>query len=240
MPATPQSPRCRGAPTPRRDDFLTGDLNVVTAQAIVQYRVLDPVRLPVRRPLGRRDPGGGRRDGADAGPGRAVDRRRADDRPGRGRRADAPALQERGRPSGAGRLDPGGPARPGGAAGAGGPGVCRRRPGAERPPPGRHPGRGVSRPCPADAQSQAREIADRAAGQFDRLVQGARGEADRFTKVLAESRKAARATRRRLYLEALAELLPRFARKVVVAPGHDLDISLFTDEAGPRDQEAQP
>ena len=87
----------------------------------------------------------------------------------------------------------------------------------------------------ADARSQAREIADRAAGQFDRLVQGARGDADRFTKVLAESRKDLAATRRRLYLEALAELLPRFARKVVVAPGHDLDISLFT-EGGPEER----
>ena len=91
----------------------------------------------------------------------------------------------------------------------------------------------------ADARGQAREIADRAAGQFDRLVQGARGEADRFTKVLAESRKDLGATRRRLYLEALAELLPRFARKVVVAPGHDLDISLFT-EGGPKPRNRRP
>jgi membrane protease subunit HflK len=81
----------------------------------------------------------------------------------------------------------------------------------------------------ADARSQAREVADRAAGQFDRVVHGARGDADRFTKVLAESRKDLAATRRRLYLEALAEILPRFTRKVVVAPGHDLDISLFTE-----------
>src|SRR3712207_8442309 len=45
------------------------------------------------------------------------------------------------------------------------------------------------------------------------------GEADRFAKVLAESRKSPAATRRRLYLEAVATLLPRFRRKVVVAPG---------------------
>ena len=44
-------------------------------------------------------------------------------------------------------------------------------------------------------------------------------------------RKALAATRRRLYLETLAELLPRFRRKVVVAPGQDLDISLFTEGA---------
>ncbi len=61
-------------------------------------------------------------------------------------------------------------------------------------------------------------------------MQVARGEADRFTKVLAETRKAPEATRRRLYLEALAELLPRFSRKLVVAPGQDLDVSLIADD----------
>src|SRR4051794_14602443 len=32
------------SPDPRTDDFLTGDLNLVTAQAHVQYRVADPVK----------------------------------------------------------------------------------------------------------------------------------------------------------------------------------------------------
>ena len=64
----PQAAPLAQAPDPETDDFLTGDLNLVTAQAIVQYRVLDPVALPVRRPLGRRDPGGGGRVGADRGP----------------------------------------------------------------------------------------------------------------------------------------------------------------------------
>ncbi len=30
------------APDPASDDFLTGDLNLVTAEALVQYRVRDP------------------------------------------------------------------------------------------------------------------------------------------------------------------------------------------------------
>ena len=30
------------APDPAADDFLTGDLNLVTAEALVQYRVRDP------------------------------------------------------------------------------------------------------------------------------------------------------------------------------------------------------
>ncbi|MBX6312252.1 MAG: protease modulator HflK, partial [Isosphaeraceae bacterium] len=57
--------------------------------------------------------------------------------------------------------------------------------------------------------------------------------------VLAESRKAPAATRRRLYLEALAELLPRFGRTVIVEPGKDLDLSLFSEEPG-RGAEATP
>jgi membrane protease subunit HflK len=85
----------------------------------------------------------------------------------------------------------------------------------------------------SDARGWSREIADAAAGQVDRLVQPARGEAERFTRVLAEARKSPESFRRRLYLETLAELLPRFRRKVVVAPGQDLDLSLFGDEPSP-------
>src|SRR5262249_46845352 len=39
----PQAAPLASAPNPETDDFLTGDLNLVSAQAIVQYRVLDPV-----------------------------------------------------------------------------------------------------------------------------------------------------------------------------------------------------
>jgi membrane protease subunit HflK len=89
----------------------------------------------------------------------------------------------------------------------------------------------------AQVQGQVREIADTAAGRVDLLVQPARGEADRFTRVLAEARKDSPAFRRRLLLEALAEILPRFRRTVVVPPGHDLDLSLLGDEPVPRSKE---
>ncbi len=82
----------------------------------------------------------------------------------------------------------------------------------------------------AEARGLAREIADRAAARFDTLVQSARGEADRFTKVLAQVRKNPRAARQKLYLDAIAELLPRFSRKVVVAPKQDLDLSVIADQ----------
>jgi membrane protease subunit HflK len=67
----------------------------------------------------------------------------------------------------------------------------------------------------------------------------ARGEADRFAKVLAESSKAPDATRRRLYLERLAELLPRLGRKVVVGKGEAVDLSLFGDETNPTPPKSQ-
>jgi membrane protease subunit HflK len=70
------------------------------------------------------------------------------------------------------------------------------------------------------------------------LVEPARGEADRFTRVLAEARHAPTAFRHRLFLETVAELLPRFRRTVVVTPGQDLDISLFGDEPPPRGRES--
>ena len=68
----------------------------------------------------------------------------------------------------------------------------------------------------------------------------ARGESDRFLKVLAESRKDGQAVRQRLYLDMLAELLPRFRRKVVVAPGQDLDLSLISDEKPEKPPTASP
>jgi membrane protease subunit HflK len=79
-------------------------------------------------------------------------------------------------------------------------------------------------------QGQAREIADAAAGRFDRIVQPARGEAERFAKVLAEARKSAGSYERRMFLETVAELLPRFRRTVVVAPGQNLDISVLMED----------
>jgi modulator of FtsH protease HflK len=92
----------------------------------------------------------------------------------------------------------------------------------------------------SEAAGRAREISDAAAGRFDRLVQPAQGEAQRFALVLAEARKDPIAFRRRLFLETIAEILPRFRRTVVVAPGQDLDISLLGDEPAARGDKEAP
>ena len=91
----------------------------------------------------------------------------------------------------------------------------------------------------SEARGQAREIADTAAGRVDRLVEPARGEAARFTRVLAEARKAPGPFRQRRYLETLAEILPRFRRTIVVPPGEGLDVTLFGDPPPPRAKEAR-
>lgn len=229
----PQAAPLAQAPDPETDDFLTGDLNVVTAQAIVQYRVLDPVAFLfaarsvdatlaaiAEGALTRALAGRSIDDVLTTGRAEVADRTLRDVQD----RADLQGLGISIRAVRLGRVTPPMPVAPAFAD------ASRARSDRRQAVTRAEEYRDRAR---ADARGQAREIADRADGRFDRTVQGARGEADRFTKVLAEARKDLAATRDRLYLEALSELLPRFARKVVVAPGHDLDISLFT-EGGPR------
>jgi len=85
----------------------------------------------------------------------------------------------------------------------------------------------------ADTRGRVQEIADRASALHDTLGQQARGDADRFTKILGEALKQPGATRQRLYLETLTEILPHLGRKMLVAPGQDLDLSVFTDQDAP-------
>jgi len=218
------------APNPEGDDFLTGDLNLVSAQAIVQYRVLDAVKYLFTAPTVDATLAAAAESALTrALAGRTIDdvltTRRAEVADGMLRalqdRADLLGLGVSIRAVRLGRVAPPVPVAPAFADASRArsdlrQAVTRAEEYAEQ--------------AAADAQGRTREIADRAAARHERLVQLAKGEADRFTKVLGESSKDLVATRQRLYLEALAVLLPRFSRKVVVAPGQDLDVSLFSDE----------
>ncbi len=82
----------------------------------------------------------------------------------------------------------------------------------------------------SDARGRAQAIADRAAGRVSRLVEPARGEADRFARVLAEKQRNPAAIQTRLLLEALAELLPRLRKTVVVDSDQSLDMSVIEPE----------
>jgi membrane protease subunit HflK len=227
------------SPDPSGDDFLTGDLNLVMVEAIVQYRVADPVRFL----FGARSVEGTLAAAAESALMRALAERGIDDVLTSGRAEAAErvgrTLQEEADRLGLGvsiravrlgRVAPPSAVAPAFAA------ADRARSDRRRAVVGAEEYRDRTR---ADAQGRAGEIADRAAAAFDRRVQVARGEAERFTKVLIEARQAPEATRRRLYLDALAELLPRFSRKVVVEPGQNLDLSLFADETSP-EEEAKP
>jgi membrane protease subunit HflK len=227
------------APDPAADDFLTGDLNLVTAEALVQYRVRDPgdylfraknVELSLSaisdwaltRALANRGVDelltSGRTEVAN-GLGHVI--QSLADQEGLGVRVVAIRL---------GRVVPPSAVAPAFADAARA--RSDRRQAITRAEEYRDRAQ-------AEARGQGREIADAAAGRFDRLVQPARGEAARFAQVLAEARKAPGAFRQRLFLETVAELLPRFRRTVVVPSGQDLDITLFGDEPPPQAQEAR-
>ncbi len=66
------------------------------------------------------------------------------------------------------------------------------------------------------ARGEAEQAIRAAEGYSIERVNRARGEANRFTAVLAEYRRNPDVTRRRLYLETLAEVLPRAGQKVIL------------------------
>jgi membrane protease subunit HflK len=68
------------------------------------------------------------------------------------------------------------------------------------------------------ARAEAREMEAAAAGYREAKVSEARGEAARFTAIYEEYRRAPEVTRRRLYLEAMEEVLPK-VEKVIIEPG---------------------
>jgi modulator of FtsH protease HflK len=228
------------APDPETDDFLTGDLNLVTAEVLLQYRVRDPAAYL----FGTADV-----DGALAAVARwALVRRLAHEgidrllTTGRAEVADALArsVQVRADAEGLGvsvvavrlgRLTPPAAVAPAFADAARA--RSDRRQAITR-------AREYRDRAQSEARGQAREIADAAEGRVARIVQPARGEAERFSKVLAEARRAPDSFRTRLFLTTLAEILPRLRRTIVVAPGQDLDVSLLGDDSPGGNQAGGP
>ncbi len=67
-----------------------------------------------------------------------------------------------------------------------------------------------------NARGQAKEREKQAEAYAFRRVNEAKGEAEKFSLLLTEYRKAPEITRRRLYLEAMQAILPGLQRKVIV------------------------
>jgi membrane protease subunit HflK len=67
-----------------------------------------------------------------------------------------------------------------------------------------------------NARGQAKEREKQAEAYAFRRVNEAKGEAQKFSLLLAEYRKAPEVTRRRLYLEAMQAILPKLQKKIIV------------------------
>jgi membrane protease subunit HflK len=76
------------------------------------------------------------------------------------------------------------------------------------------------------ARGQAQQLQEEAAGYRQRKIDEATGDAARFKQVEVQYSRAAAVTRRRLYLEAMEEVLPRI-RKLVVDPAGNLDLTII-------------
>ena len=66
-----------------------------------------------------------------------------------------------------------------------------------------------------EARGQAQRIIEDANGYRDEVVSRAKGEADRFTKLVTEYRKAPEVTRERLYLETMQEVYSNTSKVLV-------------------------
>jgi membrane protease subunit HflK len=82
----------------------------------------------------------------------------------------------------------------------------------------------------AQARGEAQQSIDGATADRDRAIDLARSDADRFAALLSERNKAPALTATRLYLETMAEILPRFRSKLIVDPGKGVDVTILRDE----------
>ena len=79
----------------------------------------------------------------------------------------------------------------------------------------------------AQAQASAQRTRDEAQAYRDRVLRTAEGESGRFEKLLAEYVRAPALTARKLYLETMAEVLPKFRSKLIIDDGSKLDVSIL-------------
>ena len=82
----------------------------------------------------------------------------------------------------------------------------------------------------AHARGEAKRLLNEAKAQRDRSIQAARANANRFDQLLAQYRRSPQLTATRLYLDTLAEIMPRFREKVIVDSDGELDLSILSGE----------
>lgn len=218
---------------PGAGEFLTGDLNLLRARGIVQYRVSDPVRFVLHatdvEPLLTRM--------AEASLSRALaargidaslrveraavardveaDMRRAVDRYGMGLAILGVSLTD---------------ARPPAEVEADFAAAQAARSDRDRRLNEARTYAATSLPA---AKASAGAKAEQARAAAERTVTLAKGRANRFRAILAEAGRSRPLTVRRIYLDTLRDLLPRVRRKLVLTPEEPIDLSLFGAEEPP-------
>jgi membrane protease subunit HflK len=214
---------------PGAAEFLMGDLNLLRARAVVQYRVSDPIAYLLRaRERDRLLP-----SLAEAGLTSALARRGVDESLRGGRAAlaqDAAADLARH----AAQYDLGiavlglnlTEARP--------PSEVQSDFAAAQAAQSEHDRRlteaqTYARTTHRTAESMAQVRRDAAHARANRAVALARARAERFLTLLTEHERSPALTVRRIYLDAIRESLRRVGRKVVMAPEEPIDLSIFED-----------
>ncbi len=86
----------------------------------------------------------------------------------------------------------------------------------------------------AETQGAAQGELDQAKACRDRISGQAQGEAERFGSLLTEYRRQPSLTSTRLYLETLAEVLPRLKSKLFLDDSAEVDLSILREEAPPK------
>lgn len=81
-----------------------------------------------------------------------------------------------------------------------------------------------------ESAGAAQKELDQAKAYRDRISAQAQGESDRFNSLLAEYRRQPSLTATRLYLETLAEVLPRLKSKLLLDNGAAIDLSILREE----------
>jgi membrane protease subunit HflK len=215
------------ADEPGAGEFLTGDLNLLRAEATVQYRVADPVAYVLRarevEPLLQRL--------AEAGLSRALARQGIDATLRDGRAA---AAQETARAleRGVGQYGLGvevlgvslTDARPPSEVAADFAAAQAARSEHDRRV---NDARAYATKSATESQARAGARIEQAHARADRTRIMARSRAARFRALLAEVSKSRPLAMRRLYLEALTALWPRIGRKLVLTPDEPVDLSLI-------------
>lgn len=82
----------------------------------------------------------------------------------------------------------------------------------------------------AEAQGGCQRIVDGGSSERDRAIRQAEGEAERFNSLLAEYERSPRLTAGRLYLEAMAQTLPKLRSKLIVDSSTGVDVSILRED----------